>query len=400
MHIAMNHLLIAACLSLPLAGQYKGKDASALQLPAADAQVSPELQALLTLETAFKQLADRTAPSVVTIAAYERSAKDAAAEGEPTSIWIRQIDDNYPGFRRIGSGSGVMVSEAGHLITNRHFLLKADGEPADLIDVETADNKHTIARIVGLEPTLNLAILQFVALSDGNRPQFKPVTFGNSFELFPGHWALAVGDPLGPEKYMGVGVFAGTPSRECYQEQLTATYLQAALRVHPGIYGGALINLKGEFVGMLTPRDPKMGIFDQPDVGVEFALPSNIIRGIYPSILANESRKSPWLGFAVMSPAELAKELGAEAFSKLQRPITGIYIENIFDPSPASSSGIRPGDFLTRFGNAYIGTPIDFQRQLYLAGIGSEVECEFFRKGETYTVQFKIEERPANALTR
>jgi len=198
---------------------------------------------------------------------------------------------------------------------------------------------------------------------------------------------------------MNLGLLAATPSRECYQEQLTASYLQVVLQAHPGAYGGALLDLHGRFVGMLVPRDPDMGIGGGP-TGVEFALPSNIIRGIYPAILANESRRSPWLGFAVVSMVELQRELGLEAFLELDRPLTGIRIENVFSPSPAHEAGVRSGDFLTRFGDAPIGTPIDFQRQLYMAGEGRKVKLEFYRAGETFTVELEVEVRPAEATTR
>ena len=135
-------------------------------------------------------------------------------------------------------------------------------------------------------------------------------------------------------------------------------------------------------------------------VGIEFALPSNIIRALYPTILKNESRVSPWLGFAVMSGIELQRELGIEGYSKLLKPRAGIYIENLFDPSPAHSAGVKIGDFLTRFDGAIIGGPLDFQRAMYMAGVGRSVELEFFRAGETYSVRLEVEPRPEAAITR
>lgn len=382
------------------------EDPSALHLaPSPDGQETVDgLQAAVALQNTLLSIAERVRPSIVTVAAFERIPKDEQVNSDSTEAslrpsWTRELDQDLKGFRRIGSGSGVVVSRAGHIVTNRHFLLKADGSPADLIDVETVDNRHTLTRIVGLEPTVNLAVLQLDVFSAGNPPSFEPILFANSFGVLPGNLALAMGDPFGPEKFFGMGVFSGTPNRECYQEQLSATYLQVAMHAHPGAYGGALLDLNGHLVGMLSPRNLELGAAGSL-VGIEFALPSNIIRALYPTIVKNESRVSPWLGFAVMSNIELARELGVEAYAKLLKPRAGIYIENLFDPSPAMTGGVRIGDFLTRFDGAVIGGPLDFQRALYMAGVGREVELEFFRAGETYTVKLPIEARPETAITR
>jgi serine protease Do len=354
----------------------------------------------LELQDAFAAVAEQALPSIVTVAAYVRETEpEPAPPGQ--SAWIKDLSGEYPGFRRIGSGSGVVLSAAGDVLTNRHFLLQEDGQPADLIDVETADNRHTLSRVVGMEPTLNLAVVALEVFSKDNPPAFKPLPIGNSAALLPGHMALALGDPFGPEKFLAPGVFSATASRECYQEQLTATFLQVALVLHPGAYGGALVNLRGEYVGMLTPRNPVPGrAAAASGTGLEFALPSNIIQGLYGTIKRNESFQSPWLGYAVMSVGELRKELGAQAFAALPRPRVGIYIENVFSPSPAFAAGVQVGDFLTKFNDTLIGSPLDFQKQLYMAGIGSRVRLELFRAGETYAREISVELRPPEAITR
>lgn len=370
--------------------------------PAAHAPAAG-LDAALALQDAFAAVAERVFPSIVTVSAYVREPEVAPVEAgaAPTKgAWVKQIDHDYPGFRRIGSGSGVILSAEGDILTNRHFLLQENGEPADLVDVETVDNRHTLCRVVGMEPTLNLAVLAFEVFSQENPPRCAPIAFGNSFDLRPGHWAISVGDPFGPEKFFAPGVFASNASRECYQEQLTATYLQAAVLGHPGAYGGALVNLRGEFVGLLTPRGVALGAAAAPATGIELALPSNIIQGLYRTIKRNESFRSPWLGTAVMSIGELRRSLGAQAFDALARPRVGIYVENVFAPSPAADAGVQVGDFLVSLDGVLIGSPLDFQKQLYLAGIGGTVRLELFRAGETYTREIVVLERPAEAVTR
>ena len=372
-------------------------------------QPLPGLEIALQLESAYVALAERIFPSIVTVRAFERVSSSALPLDAPKTGWIQQFDENYPGYRCIGAASGVILTADGDILTNRASLLKANGRPADLVDVETVDNRLTICRVLGMEPTLNLAVLQLDVYSSDNPPSFSPIRMGNSFPMSPGNIVVAVGDPLGPEKFFGVGVIAATPNRECYQEQLSSTYLQAAMSIHPGAYGGALVNLRGEFVGMLAPRahpadapglDAPEQLGAPVESGLGFALPSNIIQGLYGTIKRNQSFRSPWLGYAVMSMAELRKQLGTDAAAELVRPPAGIYIENVFEPSPAAAAGVQAGDFLTKFNGIAIYSPLDFQKQLYLAGIGSQVPVEFFRNGESYTRELVIEARPANATTR
>lgn len=367
-----------------------------------DDEPLPGLELALQLESTYLALAERVFPSIVTVRAFERipASETATANPTPQTGWVSPIDENYPGFRRIGAASGVILTADGDILTSRTSLLKADGKPADLVDVETIDNRLTICRVLGMEPTLNIAVLKLDVYSSDNPPRFRPIRMGNSFLLHPGSMVAAVADPFGPEKFFGVGVCAGTPNRECYQEQLSSTYVQTAMQVHPGAYGGALVNLRGEFVGMLAPRAHATGVSDAPHMGLEFALPSNIIQGLYGTIRRNQSFESPWLGYAVMSMAELRKEIGVEAAAALVRPPAGIYVENVFTPSPAAAADVRPGDFLTKFNGIEIHSPLDFQKQLYLAGIGTRVPVEFFRAGERFVRELVIEVRPPNATTR
>lgn len=194
-------------------------------------------------------------------------------------------------------------------------------------------------------------------------------------------------------------------SRECYQEQKSATYLQTTMVLHPEAYGGPLLDLDGEIVGMLVPRanpfgGPIDGLASLRPLGIEFALPSNIMNTIFQVLRTKQSIRSPWLGIAIMSRAELRKERGPEAFEQMRKPGFGVWIENTFDPSPASAAGLRSGDFLVKFDGRPVVDPVTFQRLLYLAGIGAEAKLELFRDGATYERTLRITERPRDALTR
>jgi serine protease Do len=297
------------------------------------------------------------------------------------------------------AASGFVVDAGGDVLTCLSLLKNEDGALPDLVDVDLQDHARVIAEIVGTEPTVNLAIVHCMVFPNGHR-KLQALQFGDSDTLECGQWTMAFGDPAGPEKFFTVGSFIARPTRDCYQEQLAATYLQVAMTVHPQTYGGPLVNLEGEVVGVLAPRSPVPGGAPAPGFGIEFALPSKIVAGLYHSILQARSFQSPWLGFAVMSRAEVATARGIEAFNAMPKPRHGILIESVFRPSPAAAAGILPGDFLVAFDDTAIRTPVDFQKCLYLAGAGRTVRLELFRAGETLHREIAVQVRPPEATTR
>jgi S1-C subfamily serine protease len=396
----IRRLFSFSVLAIGVGARALGGDAPVEEETAQDSAIAVALE----LQKSFEGVARKVFPSVVTVTTYVRDPQAAEAvdsSGRESSWVVEATRSGFPGFRRLAAGSGVVVSDDGYVLTARHILLQDDGQVAPVIDVQTQDGRHTLSRFVGAEPTLNLAVIRLEVYPEGRPPRFEPARFGDSTAVRVGHWAIAVGDPSGPEKFFTPGLFTTLPARECYQEQLSAAYLQAAMTVHPEAYGGALVDIHGNLVGILTPRNPQLGAIPAPDgYGLEFALPSRIVVGLYESIRSKQSARSPWLGYAVMSMAELRKELGHEAFKRLQRPRSGIYIENVFEPSPAARAGMRVGDFLVRFDGHRLRSPIEFQKWLYLAGIGATVSVEIYRNGEEITWEMTIEERPANAITR
>ncbi|MCK5944011.1 MAG: trypsin-like peptidase domain-containing protein, partial [Planctomycetes bacterium] len=296
---------------------------------------------------------------------------------------------------------GWVVGEDGEVLTCNHALTTEDGGAPDLIDFETHDFQRVIAERVGVEPTVNLAILQGMVWPNGHPRRLPALQWGNSDRLRPGHWLLCFGDPAGPERFLTVGTFVARPSRDCYQDLLSAFYMQAGLVAHPQAYGGPMIDLNGRVVGVLAPSQPAPGKWcASARQGVEFGLPSKIVRGLHEAIRSARSFRSPWLGYAVMSRPEVARTRGMEAYRAMAKPRNGILIENVYDPGPAWAAGIRPGDWLVTFDTTRIFTPVDFQKQLYLRGIGSKVRVEICRDGASRWHELVVEQRPDGATPR
>jgi serine protease Do len=393
--MSMTHLTHAPCLVAAVALTAGLSSTTIAQ------DDTPPKSAAHSMQDAFARVAERLAPCVASIAVYVEDAEsEPTGDGADDEGWlVGATDGRYPGYRRIAATSGFCIDEENAiLVTARSPLLKDDGTFADAFDIETSDKLHALAVVVGAEPTLDLAFLRIVVPVDGRMPRLLEIEWGESGSMKPGHWSLAVGDPFGIERFLAPGLLSATPSRDCYQEKLSASYLQAAMPMHPEAFGGPLVDLEGRVIGLLAPRDRSVTI--GPARGdLQFALPSDIIKGIAPSILEQGSARSPWVGFAVMSRGELRAALGPRALSRMTRPPIGIYIENVFEPSPAHDAGIRPGDFLVEFDGHQVNTPIEFQKWFYLAGIGATVDATLFRNGETFQAELEILERPLEAVT-
>jgi len=379
--VALAALLAASAVGAPAARAAGGDDA---------------LQDLKHTEQVFVDIAKRVAPAVVNIRRFEKDEawwQAAHAGSQDHSRWRRTSDDDLvvPDHRPQGVGArGFVISADGYVLTLRRVVVNAEtGRPADAIDVEIG-SKHLPADVVSLEPTLDLAILKVKS------PEPLPfLKLGDSAVLDPGRWAIAFGDPDGRERTMVPGFIAYQPSRECYQDELSATYLQTSVPVCDGALGGPLVDLDGEVVGINTRRGDsaaKDGVVQIAGSG--YALPINLVIAIYQSLLARQSTVSPWLGVSVLRLDDALRQ-------KVGDPrLNGVYIDNVFDPSPASTVGIKIGDVLQSMDGQSIADVYEFQRELYRAGAGKVVKLKVYREKRSRELTAKIGIRPPMATTR
>ena len=346
-----------------------------------------------TLERTFAHVAEGIFPTVVGVSVYQKRSEPGAPRpsGAPREGWTvgDPEDALYPGYRRVRSGTGFLVAADGDVLTFAGAIALPGSSPAsNLIDVELPGNIHCRARLIGLEPTIDLAVLGIVA-----PVPVRAAVLGDSDTVRIGHWAIAVGDPPGPEKYFVPGTIGARPERECYQEHRTKTLLQSSAAMETGGFGGPLVNIRGEVVGLTIPGDAGAAPIASGGRPVD-ALPINLAMTIYRALKVKESERSPWIGISVL-------ELGAALRARIKSPpLTGIYIDDVFDPSPASRAGIRVGDVLTKMDDQPILGVSDFQTWLYLLGIDRSVTLEIVRSGTKLRKQLTIEARPGSALTR
>jgi S1-C subfamily serine protease/mono/diheme cytochrome c family protein len=340
------------------------------------------------LERRFAVVAEKVFPGIVGVSVYEKPGE----RGDPRGGWsVGDPEDRlYPGFARTRSWTGLLVTADGDVLTSADGLADRNAVPQSrIVDVELAGNIHARARVVGVEPTIDLAVLKVIPPIP-----IRPVVIGDSDDVRVGHWAIAVGDPPGPERAFAPGTISGRPERECYQEHRTSTLLQTSIVMNAPGFGGPLVNIRGEVVGLTIPAPGTT----PPELGTArrsvSALPINLAMTIYRALKVRESDRSPWIGISV-------SELSAERRRRIKSPpLTGIVIDDVFTPSPASRAGVRAGDVLTKMDDHPIFAVADFQTWLYLLGIDSGVSLEIVRDGATLRRSLTIEDRPESAVIR
>ncbi|MEM7203559.1 MAG: trypsin-like peptidase domain-containing protein [Planctomycetota bacterium] len=375
-------------------------------------QAPPDLSAALALEHAFTGVLDRLRPSLVTVTSYVPVERPTDADGRPNAagMWAILDDSNpYPGYQPLASATGFVYDAQGTILSAWHALLREDRTPAPLISVETPDRRHWICEILGGEPTINVAVLAIRAFDGMEKPMLPPVTVGDSEAVRPGQWAIAPGDPFGALRTCATGIFTARPLRQCYQGDMTATMLQTSLTAHPEAYGGPVTNIRGEVVGQLVPRYPKPKVTPSSGApGVELAMPIEIVTNIADGLVqvaarGQRSEQSPWLGLSVLEITTLRAQLrerDPEALRALVAPPVGVFIDDVFTPGPAVDAGIEVGDYLLSIDGHRLLSVLDFQKWLYLSGVGRTAAVEVFRDGAVRKVEIAIAARPAEVRPR
>jgi S1-C subfamily serine protease len=370
----------------PLAARAPRKTAPTVpSAPPPAAEADAGLAVALELEQTFGRVAQRVFPSVIGITSWRRTD---GAPAQPSGWSTAGSEaERYPGFEMARAGSGFFVTADGYLLTCHHLLIDPrTQELAELFEVEFEGNLRYRARIIGLEPTVDLAVLK-VDVPFATRP----AAVGDPETVRVGRWAIAVGDPPGVERTFAPGTISARPERDCYQENRTATLLQTSIRAGNGVYGGPLVDIHGEVIGLSVPPSWIAASIDGAPV---FGLPIELATTLFEALKIKESQRSPWLGFSVL-------ELGWQLRRQLPwAPMTGIYIDDVFTPSPASRAGVRVGDVLHAMDGQRMLSVADLQRWLYLFGIGHTVRLEIYREGGRVEIETPIDLRPQAATPR
>ncbi len=358
--------------------------------PAAPVQPAPAAAA----EVARRALVARVDPSIVSVTTYIKVPDGVAYDGR----WQVADESPFPGYAREIVASGIVIDASGTIICARTPLLLEGDSFADRYDVESSVGTRFEVELLGAEPTINLAVLRVKDPSAQPMTDLVPARIGSVESLRVGDDLFAIGDPFGAARTFAPGIVMALPRVSCYQADLTGSLIHGSMAVAPGAVGGALVDRDGSVVGMIVPPpavDPQARTL--PEAFSTYGMQVQTALGVGEALARKRSTVSPFVGFSVLTGAELKAKLRDDAkFEALAKPAHGLYIEDVFSPSPASAAGVQVGDFLTEVNGTRIRSVVDFQQCLYYFA-GTRVPVRIFRGGRELTPMVAIESRPAKA---
>lgn len=325
----------------------------------------------------------------------------ALAQPMPTLVSVESYRSGTNDSKAIGSTLGVVVEAEGFVLTTYRALVDPDTGrllPRLSATVAGPDGPQRLdARVVGVEPTLDFAVLKLNA-----EEAFVPSNIRRDRGLETGQTVFAatgVPGAAGDEPSLAAGTLVSLNSIECYQESLTQTMYQAEMIIPDGGLGSPVFDKNGSVIAMYTGYEPPHtpGDSDVDDPSETHLLPIFLAFNIYDSIKSRQSLESPWTGFSVRSLTEEEAQRIPEIDSRFK---SGIALDFIWPDSPAEKLGLREGDVLLYFAHHEITAPADFQKWLYMYGVGRDVKLVLLRDDKPFVLKYTIEKRPEWAVPK
>ena len=317
----------------------------------------------------YSDAVQRAAPSVVNV----YTARLVTERVAPSSLG-ELFGGFLPRYRQRverSLGSGVIVDETGHIVTNHHVIANADS-----IRVQLADGRIADAHIVGRDPDTDLAVLK-IDLSP-----LPVAVMGRSDQLRVGDVVLAIGNPIGLSQTVTHGIVSAT-SRQQLGIAALEDFIQTDAPINFGNSGGALVDSSGELVGINTAIVAKnLGV-----EGIGFAIPVNMVRGVLGDIIANGRVVRGWIGIV---PEEVTDEQAAQ----LGLSRGGVLVADLYVGSPAQAAGLRPGDLILSIDGTAVRGAQDALGRIATHKPGSKLAIHGLRGSREFDAHAQVTERP------
>ncbi|MBM3778348.1 MAG: Do family serine endopeptidase [Acidimicrobiia bacterium] len=276
------------------------------------------------------------------------------------------------------AGTGFIIDKAGFILTNNHVV-----ENATKIEVSLygEDDDHVYeAQVIGRDPLTDSALIQLTEMPDQELPQVK---FGDSDQMEPGDWVMAIGNPFGLAHTVSVGVISAVGRLFPVADQRWERVLQTDAAINPGNSGGPLLNIRGEVVGINT------AIFSDArqsgNIGIGFAMPINVVRDLLPQLHTGKVTRG-LIGVGVLPiPAQGFEELGLASR-------TGALVSTVSKDGPSDKAGVRPGDVITEFNGRAVKNNNDLVSMVVATRPGTTVPMKVLRDRRPVTLNLTIGE--------
>lgn len=296
---------------------------------------------------------------------------------QPFTIYDFFFGYGNPGMsprNQVNSGSGVIITSDGYIITNNHVI-----EGADEIVVTLEDNKSYKSKLIGRDPVTDIALLKI----DANNLPY--LSFGNSDSLRLGEWVIAIGNPYNLRSTITAGIVSakGRSMPATGEEFKIESFIQTDAAVNPGNSGGALVTTRGELVGINTAIATRTGSY----TGYSFAVPSSIAKKVVEDLIDFGSVQRALLGISMQEiDGDLAKEKGLEGTN-------GIYIAEVVRDGAADRSGIKVGDVLLSINGVKVNSGPAVQEQISKYRPKDKVDIELLRNGKQISVSVVLQSK-------
>ena len=315
-------------------------------------------------KTDFTIAASKTINAVVHV-------KNTSSSSSNLPSFYRYFYDEDELPERIGTGSGVIVSPDGYIITNNHVI-----EDSNEIEITTNDNKSYQAKIIGTDPDTDIAVLKINSIK-----KLPYVFFGDSDATKIGEWVLAVGNPFNLNSTVTAGIISAKSRDLNKRDGVNESYIQTDAAVNRGNSGGALVNTSGELIGINTAITSVSGGF----VGYSFAVPSNVARKVFEDLIEYGDVQRGLLG--VMGQA-----LDAQFAERFEVEETeGFYITDLEEGLGADLAGLKPGDIIKSVDGITINKFADLSGYLSTKRPGEKVKLIYKRNGNEMKVDVRLE---------
>jgi|LSQX01.3.fsa_nt_gb Do/DeqQ family serine protease len=326
----------------------------------------------------FTKAAEKTIHGVVHVKSTKAASRRKQQIVDPFEYFFGFGNRNFEFGQpqpQVGFGSGVIISKDGYIITNNHVVAGATE-----VTVTLNNNKEYTATIIGADPETDIALLKI----EGE--DFSYVSFGSSDDLKVGEWVLAVGNPFNLTSTVTAGIVSAKNRANIVGEkQSLQSFIQVDAAVNPGNSGGALVNTRGELVGINTAIYSQTGNF----AGYAFAVPISIAGKVASDLKEYGTVQRAVMG--VLSPnIEYIKQNDPDKYEEV-RDIEGVLIDDFSDRSPSKAAGIKKGDIIKSINNAPIKNFNELQTQIGRYRPGDKIKVDVDRDGKkmTFTVELQ-----------
>ncbi|MCB0282973.1 MAG: Do family serine endopeptidase [Calditrichae bacterium] len=282
-------------------------------------------------------------------------------------------DENH-NFRQQGSGSGIIISKDGYVLTNNHVV-----EDMDEIKVQLLDNREFEAELIGRDPKTDIALLKITA------DELPIAVLGNSDNVQIGEWVMAIGNPLNLRSTVTAGIVSaiGRNVSILGGGDAIENFIQTDAAINPGNSGGALINLNGEVIGVNSAIATRTNYY----MGYGFAVPINIAKSVIDDLMKYGEVKRGYLGVYIgeVTPV-VAKGVG------LDKP-RGVYISSVIEDRAADKAGIKEGDVILKINDIEVNQPNELQARVGTYNPGEEINVELWRDGKSKKITVVLQSR-------